>query len=221
MSTASGLELLTNVSKSYGIMFDITTHRNISSVLIVGLDLLVYSTEPINYEVWTMSGLWRDVNTNETNLDTAFERQSNGTIFGRGVCEDCGFTSIPFDQFQNVLVKGSKSVQSFWVTLSSDSLVFKNDVAAQPLSDSFSINSGSAVLVSSTEIINPLLDLSDGKGFLGTIHYQSKFRDIADTVSPTPSPLSESLLNVTVNMIVLLTWNNLKNYCLTHSINNF
>lgn len=206
MSTASGQELFTNVSKSHGMMFDITTHRNISSVLIIGIDLLVHSIGPINYEVWTMTGSWRDIDTNETNLHTAFERQSNGTIFGRGVCEDCGFTSIPLDEFQNVFVKGSKAVQSFWVSLSSDSLVFKNEFVARALCDSFSVNSGSAVLVNSKESINPSLDLSDDKGFLGTIHYQSKFLDIAETISPTSSPLSDNLLNVTVSILLIELW---------------
>lgn len=197
-STASDSEMLTNVSKSYGMIFDITTHRNISSVLVVGMEFFVSSTENVDYEVWTMSGSWREINTNETSFHSGFKRIANGTFIGRGVCDDCGFTSIPMDEFENVFVDGIKVVQSFWVALSSDSFVFKNIDLAKSSCDSFTMDSGAAVLVNAMESTNPTSDLSDGKGFLGVIHYQSKSRDVVGTDYPTSSPTVS--LNSTVRI---------------------
>lgn len=190
MSTASGTDILANVSKSYGIIFDIRTHRNTSSVLIVGIEVLVHSTDAINYEVWTMSGSWRDINTNETAFHSGFEKIANGTFVGMGVCYDCGFTPIPNDAFDSVFVEGSKAAQSFWVSLSADSLVFKNAEVPASSCDSFVVENGAAVLVSSVDDADTVFDLSDGKGFLGMVHYQVKFRDVIGTDSPTPSSVS-------------------------------
>ena len=199
MKTAEGPELLTNVSKSYGIIFDITTHRNISSVLILGLDLLVFSTEYVDYEVLTMSGSWRDVYTNNTSLRSVFERVANGTVLGQGVCGDCGFTTLPIDGFQHVMINHANAVQTFWVNLSSDNLVLMNSFSKKSC-DSFAVNDGSAVLLESSESVNSAFDLIDSKGFIGVIHYQSMFRDAVGTDNPTPSPLSDVIYNNTVSI---------------------
>ncbi|KAL3778657.1 hypothetical protein HJC23_008641 [Cyclotella cryptica] len=194
MATASWLDLQSDVSKSYGLIFDIQTNRNISSLVIAGMELLLYTTNSIHYEVWTMPGSWRELNTSESAaFSSSFSPVANGTMLGRGVCEDCGFSSIPLDDFQDVLIEGAKTVQSFWVTLASDNLVFKKhdkSQIAQSSCDSFTVNVGSAVLVYPLENVDPDLDLSGNNGFLGAIQYESMFRDIAGTPHPTPSPLN-------------------------------
>ena len=197
--TTAGPELLTGVSKSYGIIFDIRTHRNISSVIISGLDLLIFSTAYVEYEILSMSGSWRDINTNETSLYSVFESVANGTILGQGVCDDCGFTSIPSDSFRHVFVDDANAVQSFWVNLSSDNLVFTNSFSTKTC-DSFTVNDGSAVLLDSAESVSSAFDLIDSKGFIGVIHYQSIFRDVVGTDNPTLSPLLDVIFNNTVSI---------------------
>ena len=197
--TTAGPELLTGVSKSYGIIFDIRTHRNISSVIISGLDLLIFSTAYVEYEILSMSGSWRDINTNETSLYSVFESVANGTILGQGVCDDCGFTSIPSDSFRHVFVDDANAVQSFWVNLSSDNLVLTNSFSTKTC-DSFAVNDGSAVLLDSAESVSSAFDLIDSKGFIGVIHYQSIFRDVVGTDNPTLSPLLDVIFNNTVSI---------------------
>lgn len=200
MSTAPGVDLFANVSKSYGMIFDITTHRNTSSVLIVGVDLLVHSTDYFDYEVWTMSGSWKEINTDETALHSGFEKVANGTLLGVGVCQDCGFTSIPIDDFRNVYLTGPNAVQSFMIILSSDSLVFKNDETSGSSCESFVVDKGAAMLVDSVGDLDTVLDLSDGKCFLGVIHYQSKFRDVLESDSHKPSSTETEISNSTVSI---------------------
>ena len=201
MATASWSDVQTNVSKSYGLIFDIQTNRNISSLVIVGMELLVYATNYIHYEVWTMPGSWRQLNTSHSAAFYAsFSPVANGTMLGRGVCEDCGYS--PLEEFQDVVIEGAKTVQSFWVTLASDNLVFKKrnkTPIAQSSCDSFVVNVGSAVLAYPLESVDPTLDLSDNNEFLGAIQYQSMFRDIAGTSHPTPSPLTSQSWNGTVS----------------------
>ncbi|KAL7480617.1 hypothetical protein ACHAW6_006295, partial [Cyclotella cf. meneghiniana] len=201
MATASWSEMLTDVSKSYGLVFDIQTNRNISSLVIVGMEMLVYAPNYIQYEVWTMPGSWRDIETSESAaFYSLFLPVANGTMLGRGVCEDCGFSSIPLEEFQDVVILGADTLQSFWVTLSSDDLVFKkhdNTEIVQSSCDSFTVNVGSAVLVYPLESVDPTQDLSDNRGFLGAIQYESVFRDIAGASYPTLSPVANQSLQKT------------------------
>ncbi|KAL7520204.1 hypothetical protein ACHAWX_006836 [Stephanocyclus meneghinianus] len=163
------------------------------------MELLVYATNYIHYEVWTMPGSWRQLNTSHSAAFYAsFSPVANGTMLGRGVCEDCGYS--PLEEFQDVVIEGAKTVQSFWVTLASDNLVFKKrnkTPIAQSSCDSFVVNVGSAVLAYPLESVDPTLDLSDNNEFLGAIQYQSMFRDIAGTSHPTPSPLTSQSWNGT------------------------
>lgn len=121
-------------------------------------------------------------------LLSSFDLVANGTLLGRGVCESCGFSSIPLAEFGDVLIDGAKTVQSFYITLSSDSLVFKGGSEVTQSCDSFVVSGGSAVLAYPMKTIEPTLDLSDNKAFLGVIYYESEFQDILSTAHPTRSP---------------------------------
>lgn len=188
MSTVSDRpELSTNISKSYGFIFDIKSHHNISSLMILGMDLLVNSTDNVDYEMWSMSGSWQDINTNETAFRSGFDKVANGTLLGQGVCDNCGLTSIPMEEFQSIFIRGPDAVHSLWIMLSSDSLVFR-DNSVDSSCDSFEVNSGSAVFVDSVENVN-VGDLSASKGFLGVIYYQPKYREIVTgDIHPTLRP---------------------------------
>jgi hypothetical protein len=188
-TTASGSSLFADAGKSYGMIFDIQTNQNISSVLIVGMELLVYVNNYVDYEVWTAKGSWRELNvTKDVPMLSSFDLVANGTLLGRGVCESCGFSSIPLAEFGDVLIDGAKTVQSFYITLSSDSLVFKGGSEVTQSCDSFVVSGGSAVLAYPMKTIEPTLDLSDNKAFVGVIYYESEFQDILSTAHPTRSP---------------------------------
>ena len=210
MTTASWSEILKDVSKSYGVIFDIQTNRNISSLVIVGMELLVYAPSYIHYEVWTMPGSWRELDASESaSFSSLFLPVANGIMLGRGVCEDCGFSSIPLKEFQDVVIQGANTMQSFWITLSSDDLVFKKHdktETVQSSCDSFTVHVGSAVLVYPLESVDPMLKLSDNRGFLGAIQYESVFRDTPGGSYPTPSPVTNQSLQNTVRMYYVFSF---------------
>ena len=112
-------------SNSHGLLFDIQIHSNVSSLTIVGMDLLLEAAYSVEYEIWTKAGSWQDVFGNETNNQnyrSGFRQVSNGTINVVGTSD---LSIIPLEQFRDVTIQGGAR-QAFWVTLKESSLLFQN-----------------------------------------------------------------------------------------------
>jgi len=197
MQTVRSINTLSGISKSHGLLFDIETNSNISSLNIVSMELLIDSQGPIEYEIWTMKGSRHELDLTDPNFFTAFYKVSEGILNANGVCETCGFSSIPLDQFQDVLIEGWRTRQAFWISLKQNTLIFQEyedekeshnlQVISQFATPEFEIYYGTAVLFEPINVVNPKLDFRGVMGFLGKIWYQANFMNEPSVNASSPS----------------------------------
>lgn len=197
MQTVRSINTLSGISKSHGLLFDIETNSNISSLNVVSMELLIDSQGPIEYEIWTMNGSRHELDLTDPNFFTAFYKVSEGILNASGVCETCGFSSIPLDQFQDVLIEGWRTRQAFWISLKQNTLVFQEyedqkeshnlQVISQVATPEFEIYYGTAVLFEPINMVNPKLDFRGVMGFLGKIWYQANFMNESSVNASSPS----------------------------------
>lgn len=170
--------MITGSGKSYGILFDIETA---TSVVIAGMELVLSTTSPTYYEIWSKEGSWQDVNVDEPNYFEGFRKVSHGSIDGQGASE---FSFIPLHEFQDIVMEGGGR-HAFWVTLSDDHLAFINyddeegtvsrhemESDVQISSDELNVLYGAAVRAYSLEYADPATDFWYNAGFLGRIWYK-------------------------------------------------
>jgi hypothetical protein len=176
--TALDADMITGSGKSYGILFDIETT---TSVVIAGMELVLATTSPTNYEIWSKQGSWQDVNVDEPNYFDGFQKVSQGSIDGEGASE---FSYIPLHNFYDVIIQGGGR-HAFWVTLSDDQLAFINyddeegSISRHEMQSNVQVSSsditvlyGAAVRSYALENADPATDFWYNSGFLGRIWYQ-------------------------------------------------
>jgi len=187
VSTFSSRDLLMTTSdSSHGLLFDIQIHSTVSSLTIIGMDLLIEATYSVEYEIWTKRGSWQDVNETNPEYLSGFSLISNGTINGLGTSY---LSTIPFEGFRDTRIEGGAR-QAFWVTLKESSLLVENyvgdirsddgvviTVASSP---EFEVLYGSAVLRYPLERADPVSDFHRNKGFLGKIFFMENAEDSYD-----------------------------------------
>ncbi len=203
MQTVRNINALSGISKSHGLLFDIETNANISSLNVVSMELLIDSQGPIEYEIWTKKGSRHELDLTDPNFYTAFYKVSEGIINASGVCETCGFSPIPLDQFQDVLIEGWRTRQAFWISLKQNSLVFQEYKEEQEIRDlqvisqiaipEFEVYYGTAVLYEPINMVNPRQDFRGVMGFLGKIWYQANFMNESSVNTSSPiGPVQEN-----------------------------
>ena len=178
MTTLAADDLLASSGgSSHGVLFDVRVRANLTSVTIVGMDVLIEPTRPIAYEIWTKPGSWQDVPVAAAgarrDYRAGFQLVSNGTVDGQGIS-----ALAPLDGFASIEVPGDAR-QAFWVTLQEDGLRFQNFGPAAKLVDGGIAVASSPhldVLYGTAVSAYPLEDADsehflDHRGFLGTIFY--------------------------------------------------
>lgn len=175
LTTTHGQGLVSDLSKSYGIVFDIESL--VASITITGMDLYLDTSFSSRYEVWVRDG-------------TEFVEIAHGTINGTGVCHDvhldnCDFAPIPSDEFDSTTITVGRR-KSFWVTLRDDDLVSHNFVAhdqdnGQVLEDADAVYAtntemkvyyGTSILTYPIHLADPETDYRSSRGFIGKIRYK-------------------------------------------------
>jgi hypothetical protein len=176
--TSSGTDLIHDISKAYGILFDVEIGE--LPLIITSIELYIDTSFPTYYEVHTKDGSWKS-----DEVLSGFQQVSHGNIVGGGVCQDssnlnCTFARIPNDDLS--LFLPSMSRQSFYVTLTTDDLVFQHrseygnggidfvDIV-QVSKPELTVYIGAAVLQYPLESADPTTDFRPG-GFIGRLIYQ-------------------------------------------------
>ncbi len=202
LTTTTGEALVTGISKSYGIVFDIESL--VPSLTVTGMDLYLDTSFSSRYEVWMAQGSWRD--------GAEFVEIAHGTIDGTGVCHDvhldnCEFAPIPGDEFDTTTIYAGER-KSFWVTLRDDDLVSHNLFVGHEQNNRFvsqqdnledadtvyatntemNVYYGTAILRYPIQLADPLTDYRSSRGFIGRIRY--KVGDASDNLTE-PSDVVE------------------------------
>ncbi len=197
-TTLHGEALVSGISKSYGIVFDVESL--VDSLTITGMDLYLDTSFASRYEVWSAHGSWRD--------GAEFVEIAHGTVEGTGVCHDvhldnCAFAPIPRDEFNSVRITGGQKA-SFWVTLRDDDLVSHNDQEQNGLdcededalyasNEEMNVFYGTSILTYPIQLADPETDYRCGRGFIGKIRYNvgssDNLTEPADFDEPTKVPV--------------------------------
>ena len=179
--TSSGEALVSSISKSYGIVFDIESL--VASLTITGMDLYLDTSFESRYEVWMADGSWRD--------GAEFVEIAHGTINGTGVCrdvDDCAFSPIPSDEFDVTTITAGRK-RSFWVTLRDDDLVSHNrfvghkrgqntilqdyeDDTVYASNAEMRVYYGTSILAYPIQLADQETEYRQGRGFIGNIRYK-------------------------------------------------
>ena len=178
--TSSGKNLINDISKAFGILFDIEVGQK--ALTINSMELYLDTSFPVDYEVHTKKGGWKN---NE--VFTGFREISHGNIWGGGVCQNpnnCTFARIPKEDFEPVSLP-SRSRQSFYITLTTDDLVYQHYLAdsennmayvdandfVQASGPDLTVYKGASVLTYPLELADPATDFRSG-GFIGRLIYE-------------------------------------------------
>lgn len=178
--TVSDIDVTTGRGKSYGVLFDVKSTVTSLLLVIVGMDLYLDTTSPIHYEIWTKGGSWQILNNEDPDYFEGFRQVSHGSIVGRGPSE---FTAIEIQDFRDVYIEAGQR-QAFWVTLSDNDLIFKNNEGegvsrheirsvVQASSEEFEVYFGAAVRAYPLENADPMTDFWYNAGFLGRVWYKT------------------------------------------------
>lgn len=181
--TVTDIDVTTGRGKSYGVLFDI--EATLSSLVIAGMDLYLDTTSPTHYETWTKQGSWQLVENENPDYFEGFHQVSHGSITGNGPSE---FTKIEIKDFREVNIEGGQR-QAFWVTLSDNNLIFKNNEGegvsrheigsvVQAASEAFNVYFGAAVRAYPLENADPMTDFWYNAGFLGRIWWYKAYEDL-------------------------------------------
>ncbi|KAL3773624.1 hypothetical protein ACHAW5_008211 [Stephanodiscus triporus] len=178
--TVTDIDVTTGRGKSYGVLFDIEATQTLSSLVIAGMDLYLDKTSPTHYEIWTKQGSWQLMENENSDYFEGFHQVSHGSITGKGPSE---FTKIEIKDFHEVNIEGGQR-QAFWVTLSDNNLIFKNNEGegvsrheigsvVQAASEAFNVYFGAAVRAYPLENADPMTDFWYNAGFLGRVWYKA------------------------------------------------
>lgn len=165
--------------KSYGILFDLENTASAFSFEIKGIDLVLATTSPTHYEIWSKEGSWQDVIGENPDYFEGFRLVSHGTIAGLG---ESKFTDISLHEFHDVEIQSGHR-RSFWITLSDDNLVFQNyeqqgisrhelESIVQESHEELRVYFGAAVRAYPLELADPATDFWYNAGFLGRIWFK-------------------------------------------------
>ncbi|KAL7482802.1 hypothetical protein ACHAW6_008467 [Cyclotella cf. meneghiniana] len=199
--TSSGDDLVHDIGKAYGIIFDVET--GLKSLTISSIELYLDTSFPVHFEVHTKNGSWK-----QDEVISGFREVSHGTIVGGGVCQDtknCTFARIPNEDFES-LVLPSGSRQTFYITSTTDDLVFQHFVKdgasginfadiVQASSPELTVYLGAAVLAYPLALADPTTDFRPG-GFIGRLIYEAL--DVVNVslhdnfVPAVPEPISQT-----------------------------
>ena len=181
------------MDRSYGIIFDIVASPDVPGLSISGMDILVDSSTPEDYEIWMKDPSMAD-----------FNLASFGSVVGRGMSK---LARIPLGDFDNVLVPRG-SARTVWVTLKSDRLFVQSHIRSGLVSTRQGIVSTSAeagddqIMASSDDggllsvlygkavdgyPIDAAGQFTDHRGFLGRIYYTVTEEAESDMPSMQPS----------------------------------
>ncbi len=176
----SDIDVTAGRGKSYGVLFDVEATVTSLSLVVVGMDLFLDTTSPTHYEIWTKRGSWQILNNEDPDYFMGFRQVSHGSIAGRGPSE---FTPIGIQDFRDVYIEGGQR-QAFWVTLSDNNLIFKNNEGegvsrheigsvVQASSGEFEVYFGAAVRAYPLENADPITDFWYNAGFFGRVWYKT------------------------------------------------
>ena len=185
LTTSSGSNLIRDISKAYGIIFDVQAKS--MPLTITAVELYLDTSFPTRYEVHVKDGSWKS-----SDVLSDFYQISHGNIVGAGVCQNqnnCTFARVPSEDFHSLFLS-SNSRQSFYVTLTTDDLVYQhipqesggidfNDIV-QAEDDVLIAYLGASVLVYPLEVADPATDFRQG-GFIGRLIYEVVEDDDIDT----------------------------------------
>jgi len=189
LQTSSGENLITGISKSYGIIFDVQIGLGLSYLKITGMELYLDTVFSSHYEVWTKKGSWKDSNGMYSDWAEELHEVAHGIISGAGACQpshagNCTFAPIATDEFESIEIIGERSRQSFYVTLTTDDLISQNyirdserlrlmDDVLYSSSAELDIFYGASILQFPLSLADPDTDFRLGRGFMGKIWYQA------------------------------------------------
>jgi len=206
LTTTHGEALVSGISKSYGIVFDVESR--VASLTITGMDLYLDTSFSSRYEVWLAQGSWKD--------GAEFVEIAHGTIDGTGVCHDvhldnCEFAPIPSDEFDSTTITIGQR-KSFWVTLRDDDLVSRNRFvshdqdygidlkgvdAVYATNTEMNVYYGTSILTYPIQLADPETEYRSGRGFIGKIRYKvvgtsDNLADPFDIVQHTKTPVMQT-----------------------------
>ena len=177
---------LNPTSGSYGNVFSVRTVEGGPSVLVTSLDFYTDQTKMLEYEVYTLPGLYKDFSTGQTSLGdiSQWTLVASGRVMGEGSDRT---TPIPRDVFSPVEVDGDGSYQSFYVTLTTPDIRYRPGTGSTDLQEIYAATDELEVMEGVGVILFPMPDnvanFLAPRRFLGNVHYTS-----ADTCPPVPTP---------------------------------
>lgn len=153
---------------SYGCVFNVRTKPDVAGdVLLTGLDFYTKSTEYVEFELWTREGTFVGFKGSYDGWNPV----ASGTVLGRGTG---GYTPVPDKLFDPVSIPGGggeDGVRAFYLTLTTQDLLYK-------LGDGVS-GSGSSLSDARAHAETAELEVWEGEGVLGypfpdpDFHYRS------------------------------------------------
>ena len=124
--TAAGAALYEGTSKSYGVLFEVQTQPDAETLLVQGLDFYADVVGEVSYEVLSKEGGWQGFEGDAEN----FTKIAEGAAYSPGKCsresEDCDshFTTIPFEEIDQVAIRGGGGSRSFYITLMTRDILY-------------------------------------------------------------------------------------------------
>jgi len=134
LQTGRGTDLYVNTARSFGTMFEIKTKPDAETLMIKGLSFYTATAVQVSYEVYSKEGSWIG---HEGQLDS-FDKVAEGRIRSQGSCDaetaancDSYFVKIPFHKFTQVAVRGGGGSRSFYITLTTNSIMYKRSTYSE------------------------------------------------------------------------------------------
>jgi hypothetical protein len=170
------------LSKSYGILFDVTNTDPSLQLVISGMDLSLDTTKTTHFEVWTKIGTWQDSHLDsmmDPDYLSGFQRVGHGSVEGAGSKE---LTKLLTKDFRDVTIPPTQN-RAFYVTLNDDALLYKRGEGADHhhmangdvvlvQNDGVAVHYGAAVRAYPLELADPMTDFWNNAGFVGRLWYR-------------------------------------------------
>lgn len=173
-------------SGSFGNVFSVRTVDGGLPVLVTSIDFYTDQTIELEYEVYTLSGPYKDVKTGQTSLGdiSRWTLVASGRVIGEGADR---VTPIPESAFTPVEVDGNGAYQSFYVTLTTPDIRYRPGTGSSDLQQAYAATDELKLIEGVGVILFPMpenvANFLAPRRFLGNVHYTS-----ADTCPPVPSP---------------------------------
>ena len=178
---------LNPTSGSYGNVFSVRTVEGGPSVLVTSLDFYTDQNKMLEYEVYTLPGLYKDLSTGRSSSlgdISQWTLVASGRVMGEGSDR---VTPIPRDEFLPVEIDGDGAFQSFYVTLTTPDIRYRPGTGSTDLREIYAATDELELIEGVGVILYPMpanvANFLAPRRFLGTIHYTS-----ADTCPPAPTP---------------------------------